>query len=64
MGKTKFNRFKGVRKRRRNKPVAALMTVEEATKPPRRVLPLWPNRGAQSGLKRAKANILKITLKW
>ena len=30
MGKTKFNRFKGVRKRRRNKPVVVPMTFEEA----------------------------------
>lgn len=29
MGKTKFNRFKGVRNRRRNKPVAVKIAVEE-----------------------------------
>ena len=27
------------------------------------VLPLWPDRGVQSGLKRAKTKILKNTLK-
>ena len=29
-------------------------------KTPRGVLPLWPNREIQSGLKSAKANILKL----
>ena len=28
------------------------------------VLPLWPDRGVHSGLKRVKAKILKNTLKW
>ena len=28
------------------------------------VLRLWPNRGTQSGSKRAKSKVLKYTLKW
>ena len=34
------------------------------TRTPGGVLPMWPDRGVQSGLKRVKAEILKNTLKW